>query len=680
MKRWIVCALPLLLLLALCTVSAGAVRSYGSVQNPRYDGYTIRHGVDVSEHNGTIDWRAVAASGQADFAFVRVGYRGYTSGGLNPDSRYRDNLAGALDAGLDVGAYLYSQATTVAEAREEAYYALELLGSYAQQLTLPVVIDFEYAESGGYTGRLYNAKLPPSAATDICNAFCEVIRSAGLEPCVYANSVMLGEKMYAAGLTAPVWLANYTDETAYAGEYTYWQYTSSGVVAGFAGAVDCNYWYAAGPDRWTQWAEDLTMDEAALTVQAGESAAISASLWPAGCVDSLRYYSEDPTIAYVDKLSGRVTGFRAGTVQVWAETASGLWAACTVTVTGQRSGELSPLMIVSAPDTLFAGPDTRTALKVASASPAGAMGSVNIDLLNLRAWPSTDLAPVATMKNGEQLSVIDRAVIGGVGWLAVEWQGQRGFVSESYVDWQAGGGLLTEGVDYAAAYAGNSAPGAATVTVTGIGSYTGSASATFQIFSFADVQPGDWYYDAVLRAVQTSTMKGTGDAQFSPNAATSRAMMATVLHRMADKPAAPAAGFSDVADGAWYAAAVNWAAGNGIAAGTGPKTFDPNGMLTREVMVSMLYQFTRYLGYATPVDRSVGERFSDWSAVPESSRDAVCWAVGTGLIQGVGGNVLSLSSGATRAQMCTVLARYEALLEQQPDAAAQPGAPALAGD
>ena len=105
MKRWIVRALPLLLLLALCTVSAGAVRSYGSVQNPRYDGYTIRHGVDVSEHNGAIDWRAVAASGQADFAFVRVGYRGYTSGGLNPDSRYRDNLAGALDAGLDVVAW-----------------------------------------------------------------------------------------------------------------------------------------------------------------------------------------------------------------------------------------------------------------------------------------------------------------------------------------------------------------------------------------------------------------------------------------------------------------------------------------------------------------------------------------------------------------------------------------------
>lgn len=679
MKRWITRSLLLLLALLLCTLSAAAMRTHGSVQNQRYDGYTIRQGVDVSEHNGEIDWRAVAASGQADFAFIRVGYRGYSSGGLYPDSRYKENLSGALEAGLEVGVYIYSQATTVAEAREEAYYALDLIGKYDNRVTLPIVIDFEYAESGGYVGRLYEAKLTPAEATDICNAFCEVIEAAGFEACVYANSVMLSEKLHAEGLNGEIWLANYVDETSYTGDYTYWQYTSNGGVAGFKGVVDRNYWYVSPPDHRAQRAESIELEDWNLHLDAGESWQLEAWLEPRDCVDTLRFYSEDPTIAYVDKLSGEITAFRAGTTSIYMETANGLWTECVVTVSGEREQGISAVTLADVPATIFTGVGTQTVLTVCSDQLTGATAQVSSDLLNLRARPNTDFAPVATMEKGERVTILDSAKIDGVSWLAVDWKGQRGFVSADYLTEITGAVALVEGVDYIATYSGNDAPGTAVVTVQGIGRYTGTDSASFRIYSFDDVRAEDWYYDAVLHAVRRGTMNGTSDTQFSPNTATNRAMMATVLHRMDGAPAAKSAGFIDVKTGDWYASAVNWAAETGVDPGVGGKRFDPTGMLTRAVMATMLYRYTQYLGYATPVDGSLGAQFADWAQTPESAKDALCWALGVGLMQGMGNGELAPSGGATRAQMCTVLQRYEVLLAQLHQETAT-DLPLLAGD
>ncbi len=680
MKRWTIRALLLAALLLLCLTPAAAARAHGSVQNQRFDGYTIRQGVDVSEHNGPIDWRAVAASGQADFAFIRVGYRGYSSGGLYPDSRCRENLAGALDAGLEVGVYFYSQAITQAEAREEAEYALELLGSYASRITLPVVIDFEYAESDGYVGRLYDAKLTQSAATGICNAFCSVVAAAGFEPCVYANSVVLTDKLDAAALKGTVWMANYVDESGYAGDYTYWQYTSSGGVAGFAGLVDRNYWYVAPPDRFAVRAQSIELREQSMSLSAGQSRQLVAEIHPSDSVDTLRFYSEDPTIAFVDKLSGEITGFRAGMTRVWAETANGVIAFCDVEIEGSLEIGRDQLSIVSAPSTIFTGPDTRTDLVVCAGSVEGVAARVNTDL-NLRAWPSTELAPLTLLKEGEIVTVLAAANWEEIDWLAVDVAGQRGYVAAAFltVDVEAFR-ELTEGVDYIAVYSDNDGPGQATVTVEGIGRFTGSDSASFRIFSFADVRPGDWYYDAVLNAVRKGTMNGTSDTAFSPNTATSRAMMATVIHRMDGSPRVEPVAFDDVEPDRWYAQAAWWACLSGVDTGVGENTFAPNAELSRAVMVTMLYNYTRYLGCETPVDLTLGESFSDWEDTPEEARDAVCWALSVGLIQGMGNGILSPGTGATRAQMCTILGRYELLLEQLTPVLSGGMDPGLAGD
>ncbi len=677
MKRWTSVLFSLALLLLFTTVGTAA-NTHGDVHNHRYDGYTIRQGIDVSEHNGKVDWRTVAASGQADFAFIRVGYRGYSSGGLYPDSRYKENLEGALAAGFDVGVYIYSQATTPAEAEEEAYYALELLGKYANRLTLPIVIDFEYAESGGYVGRLYDAHLSAAAATAVCNAFCDVIENAGFEACVYANPIMLGGKLLPEELRGTLWLANYIDETSYTGDYTFWQYTSSGGVYGCSGAVDRNYWYAEAPDRRAVRADAVWLGEESLELWAGESLTLEAEIEPRNSIDTVRYYSADPTIAYVDKLTGELTAFRAGTTEIIATTSQGVSASCRVTVSGTRD-EAPSITIQAAPDTVYSGVGTVTDLVVTTDSYTGATAKVGIDYLNLRPWPNTDYAPVEVLTKGTSVTILDSTVIDDLQWLALETaDGIRGYAAADYlVDIQSESPLV-EGLDYRVSYQNNDHAGTATVTVEGLGEYRGRDSAEFMIYHFNDVATSDWYFEPVRKAVQNGLMNGMSGDSFAPNAETNRAMLAVILFRMEGEPAVADAKYNDVHSGDWFADAIDWVTDAKIDQGYASGNFGPTDTLTRAQMVTMLYRYASYLGYATPVDRSYGQQFADWANVPGSAQDAICWAVETGIINGIDGQ-LSPKTGATRAQICTVLERFQQLLDNSA-VMAQENTPSLAGD
>lgn len=217
--------------------------------NQVFDGYEITKGVDVSRWNVPvkgandtpvpIDWAKVKASG-VDFVFIRCGYRSTSDGKLNKDIRFDLNMKGALEAGLEVGVYIYSQAVTEKEAREEANFALNMCENY--DFDLPIVIDYEYYTSG----RLLNAKLSKTQRTNICMAFCKVVEAANRPAMVYANKSMLVDDMYGAQITSAgyeVWLAQWTSSTSYSNPYTYWQYTDAGKVSGISGTVDMNYRY-----------------------------------------------------------------------------------------------------------------------------------------------------------------------------------------------------------------------------------------------------------------------------------------------------------------------------------------------------------------------------------------------------------------------------------------------------
>ena len=224
------------------TVSAYTKTTY--THQDKFDGLTIVNGIDVSEYqNGKpIDWAQVKASG-IEFAFIRVGARGYGSAGkMINDTYYAQNVDGAIAAGLNVGLYVYSQATTEAEAVEEAQFILDKIGD--RNINLPLVLDYEFAAPA--TSKLRAAKLSKDAATAVCLAFCEKIQETQkYTPMVYANPDMLNNHLNADVISGyyPIWLANYTTSTTYPGAFQYWQYSSSGTVPGITSKVDMNFYY-----------------------------------------------------------------------------------------------------------------------------------------------------------------------------------------------------------------------------------------------------------------------------------------------------------------------------------------------------------------------------------------------------------------------------------------------------
>ena len=199
------------------------------------NGRRARTGIDVSTYQQEIDWEAVAADG-IDFAILRLGYRGYTEGGLFPDQTFQTNLQGALDAGLDVGVYFFSQAITPQEAEEEADYILSAIEGY--NITYPIAFDWEPISPGNNarTDGLDNQVLTQCAA-----AFCEKIRDAGYRPAVYFNQSLGYLRYDLRELTDyHLWLAEYDTKPDFYYHFDLWQYTHTGRVAGIEGDVDLN--------------------------------------------------------------------------------------------------------------------------------------------------------------------------------------------------------------------------------------------------------------------------------------------------------------------------------------------------------------------------------------------------------------------------------------------------------
>lgn len=142
--------------------------------------YITRHGIDISHHDGDVDWEQVRNDGR-EFAFIRVGYRGYQSGLLNLDRCFHNNMKNAIEAGLDVGVYIFSQAISEQEAIEEAEFVLDQIREYT--LTLPVVYDPETISwDESRTDDLTSEQIMLNT-----KAFCQRIKAAGYEPMIYSN-------------------------------------------------------------------------------------------------------------------------------------------------------------------------------------------------------------------------------------------------------------------------------------------------------------------------------------------------------------------------------------------------------------------------------------------------------------------------------------------------------------
>lgn len=174
---------------------------------------------------------------------------------------------------------------------------------------------------------------------------------------------------------------------------------------------------------------------------------------------------------------------------------------------------------------------------------------------------------------------------------------------------------------------------------------------------FNDVPAKAWYAGAVDYAVEKKWMNGIGDGKFDPEGTMTRAMLVTVLWRDAASPAAGVNRFTDVPNGRWYTPAVTWAADAKVVTGTSDSTFDPDGNITREQMATILYRYARKSGFDTSVRGNLSG-FPDAATVSSYAKEAVAWAVGAGLINGSDGKLLP-KGNATRAQVSAILMRYD---------------------
>lgn len=254
-----------------------------------YEDYQLINGIDVSwwqAKNKTttlLNWEEIHNAG-IDFAFVRVGSRDSSSGSIYEDTAADSHIQAALENDINIGLYIFSQALTEKEAREEANFVLNQIDKYDWDVTLPIVID---REKGSYN-RLTAGKLSKTKETAVCQAFADTIVEAGYQASVYASYSWIKSYINTDDLTdCGIWIARYNNTTtsntksgtAYADvpyDYDFWQYSSTSRVGGYSGNLDTNFWYkdtsikttgvkasaesASGPVKlsWSETADDVT--------------------------------------------------------------------------------------------------------------------------------------------------------------------------------------------------------------------------------------------------------------------------------------------------------------------------------------------------------------------------------------------------------------------------------------
>lgn len=201
-----------------------------------------RKGIDVSRYQDRIDWEKVA-SDEVDYAFIRLGIRGYTEGEILEDETFQRNIKGALKNDIDVGVYFFTQALSEEEAEEEAAFVIDSIAPY--KVTYPVVIDVEAVTNTNARGN----DLTSEERTKYCIAFCEKIKEAGYTPMIYGNLKTFMLLLDMEELEEyDKWFAYYDEAYYFPYDFQIWQYTNKGKVSGIEGDVDLNISFEAPKD------------------------------------------------------------------------------------------------------------------------------------------------------------------------------------------------------------------------------------------------------------------------------------------------------------------------------------------------------------------------------------------------------------------------------------------------
>ncbi len=213
--------------------------SDGNIVSYNGEEYESSLGVDVSFYQGEIDWEAAAADG-VEFAMIRCGFRGSSEGDMFVDEQFENNIKGALAAGIRVGVYFFSQSTGAVEAAEEALFVLDLIDGY--DVTMPVAFDWE---------PLSDSRSDSVSGEDVTAAavvFCEMVKDAGYDPCVYFFR-RLGYYDYDLSRLADFdfWVGSPGTAPDFYYAHSIWQFSFTGVIDGIDGDVDLDLAFTPVP-------------------------------------------------------------------------------------------------------------------------------------------------------------------------------------------------------------------------------------------------------------------------------------------------------------------------------------------------------------------------------------------------------------------------------------------------
>ena len=496
------------------------------------------YGIDVSHHQGVIDWDTVAD--HIDFAIIRCGYGSDLTS--QDDRQWKNNVEACTRLKIPFGVYIYSHATNEEEARSEARHVLRLLKGYTP--AMPVYLDLEDDD--------ISRNCTPAQILANATVFCDMIRSAGYTPGIYANT-----NWWSTYLSSPQydqwdrWVARYNSTLNFSRPYSMWQYTSKGAVPGITGDVDMNYWYKEKPVFPCNHSYTFRVKE------------------EAGCTEA---------------------GLRLYTCSLCGDT---------------YEEPISPV-----------GHD----------------------------YKKTVIPPTCT-QGGYSLYTCFRC-----------GDSYKGDGTPASHNWDKGTVTVepTETARGEKVYTCSGCDLTMTVTIPALGSHESTCPSA----GFEDVPPyGSWAHEGIDYALEQGLFQGVSDTLFAPDKTMTRGMLVTVLWRNAGSPVGTTEDFTDVEPEQWYTQAVAWASEAGIVNGVGDGRFAPMSQITREQLATILY---RYVGEPEIEETVSLAEFPDGEDVSQYARKALSWAISQGLINGVrseGVSYLNPRGSATRAQAATILYR-----------------------
>lgn len=512
------------------------------VQALNHSGKTpTAHGIDVSHHQGTIDWDRVA--GQIDFAILRCGYGSNTT--EQDDRQWKANVEACTRLKIPFGVYIYSYATTEAQAVSEARHVLRLLEGYSP--SLPVYLDLE---DDSILAKCDNAQILRNA-----KAFCDLIQEAGYEVGIYANTNWWTNYLTSAEYEKwDRWVARYAQQTGYGKHYSMWQYTSTGSVKGISGNVDMNYWYGDFPPACKHDYAYEVLVEPSCTIDG------------TGCYTCKK--CED----------------------TWQE---------KIPATGHKEQSR-----VTAPTCTEKGFTTYTCTACGisrRAEETAALGHWWNE--------GTVILPPTQTESGEMRYECLRCELTMTVTLPVLGAECENCPSAHFTDAPAPDNWAHKGIDYAVknglfqgmgenSFQPDTAMSRA-MLVTVLWRYAEEPMEGENTFS--DIKDAEWYAKAVAWAAHNNIVGGVGNGKFDPHGKITREQLATILYRYSKlqgldvSKTAQLGNFPDGAKVSSYAAdALSWAVAEGLIAGSKAENgtyLDPQGSATRAQVATILMRF-----------------------------------------------------------------------------------------